>query len=139
MEFNFKEFFSVKDFFTPLIKIILIGGFVLTISYYVIRAFYNVWTKQVKFFLKYKIMRKKYPEKTVVWCFKAIEQGIGWYDVKKTLMIKGIRKGTINETLYIYDQILKELNKSQGGIQNGRKYKRSYSKDEKQSTELPSF
>ena len=68
-----------------------------------------------------------------------MEQGVGWYDAKKILMVKMIPTDQINETLWIYDQIINEFNNQKGGINNGRKHQRSDSKNEIKPTELPSF
>ena len=126
----------VSGFLTPLIKVIFIGGFIGGIVWFVGKGFYNAWTKSWKFVLRYRIRKRSYPEKTILWCMEAVEKGIGWYDAKKILMVKGVRKGIMNETLWIYDQVILELNKQKGGVKNGRKYQRSDSKDE---TELPNF
>jgi hypothetical protein len=99
----------VKGFLTPLIEIIFIGGFVLVISFYIIKGLNNAWQKSWKFIIKYSIFRKKYPEKTVVWCWEAIKSGIGYYEARKFLMVKSIDPKTINETLWIYDKILIEM------------------------------
>jgi len=111
----------VKGFLTPLIKVIFIGGFVGFVGFYVSKAFYNAYSKSWKFVWKYKIRRRSYPEKTMEWCIDAVEKGYGWYDAKKILMVKGVRKDIMNETLWIYDQVILELNKQKGGVTNGRK------------------
>jgi len=126
----------VSGFLTPLIKVIFIGGFIGAVFYYVIKGFHNAWTKSWKFVLRYKIRKRSYPEKTLLWCMEGAEKGFGWYDIKKLLMVKGMRTDVMNETLWIYDQVILELNKQKGGIKYGRKFKGSNSKDE---TELPNF
>ena len=129
----------VSGFITPLLKVVFIGGFFGFICYYVIKAFHNAWTKQWKFFWKYKIFGKSYPEKTIKWSLDCMEKGIGWHDAKKFLMVKMMPKNTINETLWIYDQVINKFNNQKGGVKNGRKFKGSYSKNERQLQELPSF
>jgi len=129
----------VKDFLTPLIKVIFIGGFGLTALFYTFKGFYNAWQKSWRFIWKYSIRRKKYPETTVVWCWEAIDKGVGWYDAKKILMVKSVDPKTINETLWIYDKIISELNNEKGGVKNGRKYKGSNSTNENKSKTLPEF
>jgi len=129
----------INGFLIPLIEIIFIGGIVGWISYIVGKALHNGWTKSFKFIWKFRIRRKSYPEKTIKWCLECMEQGVGWYDAKKILMVKMIPTDQINETLWIYDQIINEFNNQKGGINNGRKHQRSDSKNEIKPTELPSF
>jgi len=123
----------------PLVEITFFGGLFGWIAFVVGKAVHNGWTKSFKFVLKYKIGRKPLPEKTVKWALDCMEQGIGWYDAKKLLMIKMIPDDQINETLWIYDQIISEFNNQKGGMnKNGRKHQRSDSKNEIKPTELPS-
>jgi len=128
----------VKEFLTPLIKVLFIGGFLGFIVFYVGKAFHNAWSKSFKFTLRYKILRKPLPEKKLLWCMEAIEKGIGWYDAKKIMMVAGTRKSEMNETLWIYDKVILELNNNKEVKQNGRKYKGSNSKI-KQQQDLPSI
>ena len=129
----------VKGFIIPLVEITLIGGLVGWICWIVGKAIHNGWTKAGKFIWRYKIRRKAYPEKTVKWVLDCMEKGIGWYDAKKMMMIKMLPTDQINETLWIYDQIINEFNNQKGGKNNGRKHQRSDSKDESQSAELPTI
>lgn len=119
-----------NGFIIPLIEIIFLGGMMGFIVYSIVRAFHNAWTKSWKFIWRYKIRKKAYPEKTVDWIFSCIDAGIGWYETKKLLMVKMTPQKMINETLWIYDQIIIELNIKKGGKkQNGRKFERGYSKE----------
>src|SRR3989304_6297230 len=79
------------------------------LAYIVGKAFHNVWSKQMKFFIRHKVMRKPYPENIVKYVMENMDQGIGWYDTKKSLMIKMMPQAEINETLWIYDQLLNQL------------------------------
>jgi len=129
----------VRQFLTPLIKVIFIGGFLGAIGWYVGKAVYNGWSKHYKFVWKYKIKKQQYPEKTLIWCLDASDKGLGWYDIKKILMVAGKPTSQINEILWIYDEIFK-LNQKGGKKTNGREHQRSYSEIEKQSTEqLPTI
>ena len=129
----------VKEFLTPLIKVIFIGGFFGFVVFYVGKAFHNAWSKSFKFVLRYNILKKTFPEKKVLWCMEAIEKGIGWYDAKKIMMVAGTRKSEMNETLWIYDKVILELNNDKEVKQNGRKHERSDRKVKEQSKDLPSI
>lgn len=129
----------VNGFIIPLVEVTLLGGLGGWILFIVGKAFWNGWSKAGKFIWKYKIRRKAYPEKTMKWILECYEKGVGWYDAKKILMVAGKPTAEINEVLWIYDQLILELNKEQGGKNNGRKYQRGNSKDESQSAELPSI
>jgi len=125
-----------EGFLIPLVKTVFMGGIILFIVYYLYKAFHNSWIHQTKFFLKYKIMRNKYPDATVRWCMECINEGVGYYDAKKILFLNYDSKNQngmeeIYETLWIFDQILTEMNKSiKGGVKNERKFERSYPKIE---------
>ena len=129
----------VKEFLTPLIKVLFIGGFLGFICFYFIKAFHNAWSKSFKFVWRYKIRRKPMPEKKLLWCMDAIEKGIGWYDAKKIMMVAGTRTSEMNETLWIYDKVILELNNDKEVKQNGRKHERSDRKVKEQSKDLPSI
>lgn len=124
----------IKGLLIPLVEIVFIGGIVLFAGFYVVKGFWNAWSKQTKFFIKFKIRRKPYPETPLKWCLDCIDREIGYYDAKKMLMVEMLPDDQINETLYIFDQVLNSL---KGGLnKNDRKYERSYSKIESKS-ELP--
>ena len=129
----------VNGFIVPLIEIIFLGGLLGWISFIVAKALHNGISKSGKFIWKYKIKKKNYPEKIVKWIFECIENDIDWYGVKKILMVAGKPTSMINETLWIYNQILQEINKEKGGVKNGRKHKRDHSKNENKQTDFPSI
>lgn len=54
-------------------------------------------------------------EKDVVWCADAIERKMGYWDIKKHLLISGTPKHRIYEMLFIYDKVYKQL---EGGKKN---------------------
>jgi len=99
-------------FILPIAKLVIIGSLFGIIGFFVIKAFHNAYTKSFKYYMRHKIFRKPYPEKTVLWCLDCMQKGIGWYGAKKLLMVRTLPQKQINETLWIYDQILIE---TQGG------------------------
>jgi hypothetical protein len=127
----------MKGFIIPLIEITFIIGILGWVGFYVFKGFYNAWSKSLKYFIKYKIMKRSYPEKTLKWCLDCMDQGIGWYDAKKILMVKMCPDEQINETLWIYNQIIIQLNIEIGGKKNGRNIERCNSKNQT-TAELPS-
>jgi len=132
----------LSNFFIPLIKAIFIFGISGYIVFIVIKAFRNAWRKSWKYSWKYSIKKRKYPEHVVLWCYQCIEKGIGYYDAKKLLMVKMCPDWQINETLWIFDRVIDQLNKEnkeKGGL-NGRRIKRCNSPVEGiegTATELP--
>lgn len=127
----------VSNWLIPIIKVVFIGGIAGYISFIVGKAIHNAWTKQFKFVVKYKILRKKMPDEKVKWILDAIDEGIGWYDAKKLLMIKMYPQQEINELLWIYDEIIKEL--KGGQRQNGKDNRGIESNVKIQARELPKF
>jgi len=129
----------VQSWLIPIIKITFLGGIIGYIVFVIGKAFHNAWSKSWKFVWKYRIKKQKYEEKTLLWCLDASDKGLGWYDIKKILMVAGKPTSQINEILWIYDEIFK-LNQKGGKKTNGREHQRSYSEIEKQSTEqLPTI
>jgi hypothetical protein len=110
----------IQNFLIPLVKVTFILGIVGYTGYYVWKGFNNAWSKSWKFSLRYKLPFKKkpYPESIVKWILDCMEQGIGYYDAKKILMVKMFPDDQINETMWIYDQIIIELNKEKGNDKN---------------------
>ncbi len=124
----------------PIIKVsflLSISGFIV---YYVSKAINKAWTKQTKFFFKYKIFKKEYPDATFKWCLECIDNGIGYYDAKRKLFVAMIDKKEVNETMWIFDQILNEMENIKGkGRYNkdDRKFKGSDRKIKGEKRELP--
>lgn len=124
----------LNSFFIPLIKIVFVGGFFGWLAFIIGKALWNAWSRQTKFFVRYKIRKKPYPENIVEWCADCIDEGIGYYDAKKLLVVKMMPTDIVNETMWIYDQILTQL---QGGQKEyGRELTRGYSED-KSKTKFP--
>jgi len=119
----------VNGFFLPLAEVVVIGGIIGYIGFFILRGLRRNWTQQTKWFFKYSIFRKKMPETTVLWCINAIENHIGYYDAKKLLYVhNGENMDYVYETLWIYDKIIMDLykerkkNKIVGNMELGRGY-----------------
>lgn len=125
----------VNGLIIPVIEISIIGGLIAFVGYFIFKAVYNAWSKEFKFYLRYKIMKTKYPEATLKWILNCMSKGIGWYDAKKMLMVKMYPQDQINETLWIYDQVINEL---KGGVRkDGRTIEGSNRKNQSKPIELP--
>lgn len=124
----------LNAFIIPLIKITFIGGIISWIVFVVFRGISRNWKQNTKWFFKYSIRRNKYPESIVVWCYDAIEKGIGYYDAKKLLYVhNGNNMELVYETLYIYDVLVKELhskinnkNRTKEEIKDNRKFDKNH-------------
>lgn len=126
----------VTGFLVPIIQLVLVLGFFGVGGFYLAKAIHNGWSKKFKFVWKHTIRGKPYPLEPVKWCIRCVEEGIGYYDAKKILMVKAIPRQQINETLWIYNKMIIEL---QGGVnKNDRKFKRVSGKIERATeTKLP--
>jgi len=101
---------------TPLSLGILILGLGI---WFLILLFIFLRLLSTKFSLwwKYKIRRKKFDQEQIEWCYNAIDQGKTKNEIIKFLLIKGTPKKKVDEIAYVYDQIVKTLNKQmKGGI-----------------------
>ena len=99
----------IKGFLIPIIECAIIGGIIGFFGFYFGKAIYRAWSRKAKFFFKYKIMKKKYPEKTLKWCLECIEKKISWHNAKKMLYLNMMPEDEIFETLFIYDETLKAM------------------------------
>lgn len=99
----------LNNFIIPIIEVVIIGGVFLTIAFFIGRAIWNAWSKSLKFIWKYKILRRKYPEQQLIFIMDCIDKKIGFYGAKKLLYINMKSQKEINETLFIYDQVVKEM------------------------------
>jgi len=128
----------INGFLIPIVEVTIIGGILTFIGYYFWRAFDSAWSKSVKFVFKYKLLRRKYPEKTVSWIVESMDKGLTYHDTRKLLMLKMIPMKQIYETMFIYDRVEDELNK-QGGQKNGGEFKRGNSKIDSKTQEFPAI
>ena len=93
----------------------MIGGVIIFILFFILKAFSNAWKKSLKFTIKYGIKKYKYPEEVLKWCIECIDNKIGWYDAKKDLLLKMIDENEVNERMWIYDKVALQLLKNQKG------------------------
>ncbi|HUW43444.1 MAG TPA: hypothetical protein VMV95_00570 [Bacillota bacterium] len=118
----------INGILIPIVEVVLYGGFLIFVFWKLGKGFHNAWTKSLKYIWKYKVRKQEYSEKTISWIYECMDNKIDWYGAKKLMMVKMLPNSMINETLWIYDQIIKEENKKKGGIKHGRQFERSNSK-----------
>ena len=111
----------VESYLIPIcyatIGIAMIGFF----CYGAYRLARKILPKELNSWVKFKLMRKEMPEKDVLWCDAAYENGADIIDVKKTLRINGVDEERIDDTVYIF----REITKLKGGLKsNERQIKR---------------
>jgi hypothetical protein len=126
----------VDGFIIPTLEISMLFGLIGLFLFFLIKGIRNAYSKAFKFTWKYKILRRKYPEKTIKWIMDCMDIGIGFYDAKKILKIKMYPENQINETLWIYDQMINEMKKKKGGVYDGRNHK-GYNSKNAGAEELP--
>lgn len=86
------------------IFIILFTGFCAFGLYKFIRSFLP---KELNAWMKFKILRKPYPEEDVAWCVNAYESCATPIEVEKHLKINGVPDNRVEETVYIFKEIIK--------------------------------
>lgn len=106
----------VSNILTPIIQLIVYIGLTLWV-FYLIYYFSKKAFPNMRWFWKYKVFKKDYREEDVEFCMDAIEKNASPIDIKKWLLIKGQSVKRVNEIIYIYYQILRQL---KGGKKNGR-------------------
>lgn len=70
--------------------------------------------KELNSWLKFKILRKEFPEEDVAWCDAAHEGGADAIDVGRCLRLNGVDPERVEDTVYIF----KEITKLKGGLKN---------------------
>ena len=129
----------VSGFISPIVQLVVIGGIIIVLTILFIRAFNKVWKTQWKWILRYRMpfKKKQYEPKTIKWIMEAISLNWDYYETKKFLLLKGFKEERINETMWIFEQVQKQL---KGGEKNGQRFARSNSQIKRTETSnLPSF
>ena len=75
----------------------------------------------MRYWFKYGFFRRKYRADYVQLCEEFIEKEMNFIEIKKFLLIELQHKKTVEEILYIYNKLLKQMK----GGQNGRQYKQN--------------
>lgn len=101
----------VNDYLTPVIKITVLIGVIVWLLYIVYWVL-NKILKNLRLFVKYKILRKKYDENIVEWCLKANELDYTVDKVRELLIVYGHAPDKVEEICYIY----REIRKLRGGL-----------------------
>lgn len=124
----------IGSFFVPIIKTVFFIGIIGFVAYVILRALYNLWSQQWRYMIRYELLKRPLPQDTVDWCVDAMDNGYGYYEVKKLLLVNGVYGERFNETLWIYDKLLIKL---KGGKEYGRKYERTSGKTKEAEGGLP--
>jgi hypothetical protein len=101
----------IKAILIMIVTLALIGG-----------LFYALWRwivqSDLKWIIRYKILRQSYKEEDVEWCFDAVERGMTEIDIKKFLLLKGTEDKKIRELAFIFKQLNKKM--KGGDAKNGK-------------------
>ena len=101
-----------------ILKFVLITGFSIWILYMIFWVFFKIFNKQRRLWIFYKILGRKYDEKDVAWCMEAINGGLSELDVRKHLLLKGTESKRVEEVIFIFTEISRELVKG-GNLKHG--------------------
>lgn len=126
-----------SGFFIPIIELVIVGGIICFFAFIIGKAIYTTWRRTTKWFFKYKIFRNKYDPAVVEWVGNAILNDVPYFEAKRLLLIHGTEQVKVSEILYIYIQILKEIEKGGSKEENGRRFESSNRKIK--STEIGYF
>lgn len=123
-----------ENFFAPLFSTL----FLLSIFFGLGFLIYKGLSKNFPFFVKYSLLRKKYPEEITQFFLDFKDQELSDIDIQKSLLLKGLFPEEVKEILYIYRKLLKKekikivekkIIELEGGIENGE-FGKSYREDE---------
>jgi len=123
----------VTNILTPIITACFIGGFVIWILFMIYKGI-SKSNPNFKFTMKYKVFRKKFDEKAVEWCMGAVSKEMSRDDTEKYLLMKGIKPKRTREAMYIYDQVLKTIEK---GGKEYEQLRQSNEREDTKQTKLP--
>lgn len=111
----------VQNIITPIFQLIVyivLIGWGCFIVYWIFKNSF----KNLKWKIKYGLLKRSYSEKDVAWCMDAINQGMKPIDAKKFLLIKGQHPKRVDEIMYIFNQIQKRM---KGGDKNVGQFEQS--------------
>jgi len=98
----------MDNFFSPLFQLIIylfLMGWTLFFTYWILKKIFH----NFGLWWKYSFRRKSYDTEDIKWCMDVINEGMTQIDAKKTLLLKNYPKKRVNEMLYIYNKVLREM------------------------------
>lgn len=125
------------NFIIPVAEIVFVGFIICFISYILAKAFYKFYKRNLKFIIRYDILRNKYKDKDVAWLSGCFARRYNIIKVEMILLTdkSNIPEERVYELLWIYKKIIKQL--KGGKEENGQYFKGDDSKGEA-NTSLPS-
>lgn len=106
------------ELLVTIIKTFFIGAFIIWILFLLIWAFFKVCNKQRRLWIKFKLFKKNYNEDDVAWAMKAVDADWKEFNIRKYLLLNGVKPKKIEEIVFIFREISKEL--KGGVIESGR-------------------
>ena len=98
----------VTNILAPLIQALVYTLFIGGIGYMIYKK-YKASCKNIRWFWKYKVLKRKYGTEVANFCFEAHRKKQDPISLKKELYLKGIDFKETDELLYVYNLICKEL------------------------------
>jgi len=118
------------DVFVTFLKVSFTLAILIWVTVMMTWGLLKVLSKQRMLWISYKIFKKKYNESEVAWCMEAAKRGFREGQLRKHLILKGIDMDKIEEVIFVFNRIRKEMMKG-GELQSGR------SKEGNAKTQLP--
>ncbi len=104
------------NFLIPL-NLLLVYFIILAGIIYVFFLIGKPLIQNLKWILKYKILKKKYKDDDVAYCYNAYSTGKNEVDIIKELLLKGFNPLKVKERVFIFKEINKKM---KGGVKNDR-------------------
>lgn len=105
-------------FVLSVIKTFFLLAFVSWIVFMFVWAFFKYFNIQRRLYLAHRFFGRKYREKDVSWCIKAVNNGLKEDFVRKHLLLNNVPLERVEEVIFTFKGVSKELGK--GGSVNGR-------------------
>lgn len=106
------------DVFVTFLKVLFTAAFGIWILWMIVWGFFKLFNKQRRVWFKYSILRKPYNEDDVAWCMEAHQKGLKEIDLRKHLLLNNTSSIRVEEIVFIFRQIRKELMKG-GELEHG--------------------
>lgn len=106
------------EFIITFFKIFFTVALVIWIIYMIVWGILKIFNKQRRLWIAFKLFGKKYHEKDVAWCMDAVERGMKETAVKKYLYLNNTPEERVEEVIFIFKEIRKEMMKG-GELKHG--------------------
>ena len=98
----------ISNVLIPIISMTLVVGFLTGVGWLVYRGL-NKLIPNLNLWIKYNLFKRKMSEDSIEWCYNLLSVGGTEIDARMMLLKKGFEPEKVEEMLYIFNQVKKEV------------------------------